>query len=103
MSNTMVSIQEVRAFAFLADSRPFWLTNAEIAAGAKIAGRAARAFTAKFAELGILEVARVFPRSLYRLAGKPADKAGAAHLRDLSQAAKVFDITFSLELPPCPC
>ena len=95
MSNTMVSIHEVRAFAFLADSRAFWLTNAEIAAGANIGGRKARAFTAKFAELGILEVAGAFPRLLYRLAGKPVDKAGAAHLRDLSQAATVFGITLS--------
>ena len=37
---------------------------------------------------------------LYRLAAKPADKAGAMHLR---QAAKGFDITLSWELPPCPC
>jgi DNA-binding MarR family transcriptional regulator len=83
-----ISIHEVRAFAFL-KQRDSWTTNKELAEGARIAGRTAAAVTAKFSELGLVEIAQVFPERRYRLVKR---KIGAAYLASIQQAAEAFGV-----------
>ena len=62
----MISIHEVRVFDFVSKSGA-WVTTQEIAAGAGVAPRTARAHALRFVEAGIFEQAEVFPGNRYRV------------------------------------
>ena len=66
-----------------------WRTSRELAEQAAIARRTARAFAQKFAHLGIIETAEVFPAHRYRLAPK-AGKTNAAYVVRLGRASSAF-------------
>ncbi len=90
-----VSVQEARVFLVLHQNAGKWLSSHEIAAQAPgVAERTIRAYTAKYARLGIVEVARVFPGQRFRLKDPPAESASDYVLK-LRQAVDVF----GLDLP----
>lgn len=66
-----ISLHELRFYAAITEGVPQWMTSADLAKKAAISPRAARAYATKFAKLGILDVASVFPARRYRLAVKP--------------------------------
>jgi DNA-binding IclR family transcriptional regulator len=69
-----------------------WFTNQQIAKDAKVNGRTARMHTLRLANLGLLEVAEVFPGNRYRLSPR-ADKANPAYVKRLRSAIGVFGLT----------
>lgn len=90
MERNEVSIHEVR-FHQSAKSRSNWFTAKDIAKNAAIAERTARNFCFKWVQLGLLDVAEVFPSHRYRLSPK-ANKRNAAYLLRLQRAADVFGV-----------
>ena len=91
MEASEVSLHMARIFVFMTQT-PGWKTNQEIAAGAAVAGRTARAHTKKLVELGILDQADVFPAHRYRISAR-ADTRDKAYLFRLKEAAKIFDLS----------
>jgi len=89
MERNEISAHEVRVFTLLEANPNRWLTHVEIAEGAKVACRTARAHTRKLVQLGLLDVAEVFPGHRYRLRQKPEKRNVAYHQR-LKAAQSVF-------------
>ena len=87
METNEISEHEVRAFAVFRTSG--WMTNKQLAEQARIGQRTARAYTKKWTELGIADIAEVFPGHRYRLS-ELADKRNAAYMKRLDAAASVF-------------
>ncbi len=71
-----ISIHAVRVYALLLDrvatQEHGWVTANEIAAGAEVAPRTARAYAKRFVDLGIADLAEVFPAHRYRLSEQAA-------------------------------
>ena len=88
MEKSEISHHELRTYKAL-KSATTWLTSREIAAQAKISPRTARAHVTKFVNLGLIDVAEVFPGHRYRWSEK-ADKRNAAYLKRLERAMEVF-------------
>ena len=91
-----ISIQEVRFYQALVASGKSWRTSRELAIKANIAHRTARLFTKRFADLGLVEIADVFPGHRYRLATK-AEKTSAAYLTRIQHAESVFSTSSTEE------
>ncbi len=89
MEKNEVSIQEVKVYLTLKASG--WLTNKELAEKIKISDRTIRQKTKKFVDLGICDMAEVFPGYRYRLSEK-ADRRNTAYLRRLEFAREVFGL-----------
>ena len=88
MEHAEISLHQVRIFAFVHEAGR-WVTNAEIAQGAQVAPRTARAYTKRLVELGILDQAEVFPAHRYRYAPQAGNR-NKAYLTRLQQAQEVF-------------
>ena len=90
METNEISLHLVRVFE-LAKAHPGWLTAKEIADRAGVAGRTARAHAAKLVQLGIFDVAEVFPGHRYRLS-ELAVKRNKPMLQRLEAARMVFGL-----------
>ena len=84
-----ISIHLVRVFRWLTKRGDSWTTANEIAAGAKVAPRTARAHACKLVGLGICDQAEVFPGHRYRIS-KVAEKRNKGFLLRLRAAESVF-------------
>ena len=90
MERNEVSIHECRVFLVLKNSTK-WMTNKEIAAEANVANRTASFKTKKFVDLGICDIAEVYPGHRYRLSQK-ADKRNTAYMKRLEEAVVIFGL-----------
>jgi hypothetical protein len=88
MERAEISAHQVRVFRFVSDAKR-WVSNDEIAAGAQVAPRTARAHTRHFVSLGIFDQAEIFPSHRYQLSSK-AEKRNKAYLLRLRQAEAVL-------------
>ena len=88
MEHAEISAHMVRVFDFVQTSKR-WVSNTEIAAGAKVAPRTARAHTAYFVKMGIFDQAEVFPAHRYRLSPQAMNRHKAYLLR-LQQAQEIL-------------
>jgi predicted ArsR family transcriptional regulator len=69
-----------------------WLTGAEIAKKSGVVPRTVRAHLLKLVNLGLLDVAEVFPAHRYRISEK-AEKRNASYIKRLDAAAEVFGLS----------
>ena len=88
METNEISLHLVRVFES-ARTHSGWLTAKEIADRAGVAGRTARAHSAKLVALGIFDVAEVFPGHRYRLS-ELAEKRNKAFVQRLEAARLIF-------------
>jgi hypothetical protein len=91
MSDDWISAHEVRLLLVLQQQPERWHANGELAEVAKASERTARAHTARLAEIGVLEVERVFPGNKYRLVKRPAG-AAKEYLERVQKAREVFGL-----------
>lgn len=91
MERNEISIHETRAFVAFLKNKERWITSKELAKEAGIAERTARAFCLKFTQLGLVDLAEVFPAHKYRLSEK-ASKRNAAYFGRLDRAREVFGL-----------
>lgn len=84
-----ISIHEVKVFLALKDAK--WKTNKELSEETKIPNRTVTFKTKKFVDLGICDLAEVFPGHRYRLADK-ASKRNSSYMKRLEQAQQVFGL-----------
>ena len=84
-----ISVHLVRVYRYLADADEAWSTAAEIALGAKVRPRTARAHAWRLVALGLCDQAEVFPAHRYRLS-KMAGKRNKAFLLRLNAAEAIF-------------
>lgn len=90
MENNEISQHEVLIFKALEANKGRWVTNGEIAkAVAPIAERTVRHHTKRFVDLGLVDLAEVFPAHKYRLSEK-AMQRNAAYTKRLQTAIEVF-------------
>jgi predicted transcriptional regulator len=89
MERNEISAHEVRFYLSLLKNGESWKTSRDLAKQSDIAYRTARAFSKKFADIGIVETAEVFPAHRYRIAPK-ADKTNHAYITRLNRAVDVF-------------
>jgi hypothetical protein len=87
-----ISIHEARLYRVFTAAPTSWLTNREVAEAAKIAERTARLHTLRLVQLGILDLAEVFPAHKFRLA-QQADKRNRGYLTRLENVCEVFGLT----------
>ena len=88
MERAEISQHQVRVYQFVRDTL-HWVTSAEIACGAQVAPRTARAHVQHLVALGIFDQAEVFPAHRYHLSSQ-ADKRNKGYLLRLKQAEEVF-------------
>ncbi len=86
-----ISIHEARLYRVFTAAPASWLTNREVAEAAKIAERTARLHTLRLVQLGILDLAEVFPAHKFKLA-QAADKRNRGYLTRLENVCEVFDL-----------
>ena len=91
METSEISEHKVRVFLFMEEAIG-WKTSNEIASGAKVAPRTARAIVKNLVGLGILDMAEVFPGHRYRVATQ-AEKRNKAFVLRLREAASVFGLS----------
>lgn len=91
MSDDRISAHEVRLLLVLQQQPEHWHANGELAEVAKVSERTARAHTARLAEIGVLEVERVFPGNKYRLVKRPTGTA-KEYLGRVQKAREVFGL-----------
>lgn len=89
--NRRISRHEVRVLLVFRQSPERWLDNAQVAEAANINPRTARLHTAKLADLGVLDVQRVFPACKFRIGMSPGP-AGRAYLDRWEQAREAHGI-----------
>ena len=82
-----ISLHAVRVYRVLKESR--WLSAQEIAALANIGRRTARAYAKRFTDLGIVDVAELWPGHRYRLSASAA-KRNHGFLQRLEQASEIL-------------
>jgi DNA-binding IclR family transcriptional regulator len=88
MERAEISLHQLRVFQYVAHASG-WVTSAEIARGAPVAPRTARAHAHHLVSLGIFDQAEVFPAHRYRLSPQ-AEKRNKGYLLRLQQATEVF-------------
>jgi hypothetical protein len=89
MEKNEISIQEVKVFLGLQSGD--WVTNEVLSQKLKIPARTVRQKTKKFVDLGLCDVAEVFPGHRYRLSEK-ADKRNFSYLNRLKLAREIFGL-----------
>ena len=88
METSEISEHQVRVYAFALQAAT-WVTANEIAAGASVAKRTARAHALRFVKLGIFDQAEVFPAHRYRLSPL-ASKRNRTLVQRVEEAQKIF-------------
>lgn len=86
MERNEISLHETKVFLSL-DST--WKSNRDIAKQAGVAERTARLHTKRFADLGICDLAEVFPSHRFRLSDK-GSKRNKGYWDRLNRAVEVF-------------
>ena len=79
-----------RVYAFVRDEDG-WVTAHDIAAGAKVAERTARAHALRLVKAGVFDQVRAFPGHRYRLAAEK-DKSSQDLVQRLEGMADVFSV-----------
>ena len=87
MERSEISLHEVRLYKTLSEKE--WFTVKTVAEKAKIAARTASLHLKRLSDLGIVDVAEVYPGHRYRLSNK-ADKRNSGYLNRLKQACEIF-------------
>lgn len=87
METNEISAHQLRVYQYAADHE--WFTSAQLAQGAGVAPRTARAHARRFVQLGLFDQAEVFPAHRYRLSPL-AEKRNAAMVRRLGAAAEAL-------------
>lgn len=90
MEHNEISLHEIKVFMAL-ESRKQWVTNLELATELKMSPRTVRYKTKKFVDLGLIDMAEVFPAHKYKYSDK-ADKRNIAYVKRIKQAAEVFGL-----------
>lgn len=78
----VVSVHEIRVFRSLEGAG--WVTAGDVSKSARVSPRTARSHLLKFVQLGLVEVARVFPAFRYRIAANVDEHQYAVRLRKAS-------------------
>jgi len=89
MEKNEISEQEVKIYLAMKSSTK-WITNKSISEITKIPLRTVAFKTKKFVDLGLCDLAEVFPGHRYRLSAK-ADKRNLSYVKRLEQAIHVFE------------
>lgn len=89
MEKNEVSIQEVQVYIAL--KKVGWITNKELSTVSKVPLRTVAFKTKKFVDLGLCDIAEVYPGHRYRLSSK-AGKRNQAYSRRLDQAVEIFGL-----------
>jgi Fic family protein len=84
-----ISLHEVKIYRTFTNSPSSWFTNKEIATATGVAQRTVRLHTFRLVQLGILDLAEVFPAHKFRFA-KAADKRNKGYFLRLETACDVF-------------
>jgi len=90
MEANEISEHLYRVFAFVRDSKT-WVTSKEIAVGAKVAPRTARAHALRLVNTGLFDLAETFPSHRYRLSPK-AGKRNKTFLQRLEESGKFWPV-----------
>lgn len=98
METNEVSEHLFRVYAFVVE-RNGWTTSQEIAKGAKVSPRTARAHALRLVKAGIFDLAEVFPGHRYRVASNAA-KRNRGFFQRLEQAAEIFAFTLASRSRP---
>jgi len=88
MEKSEVSEHEVRVYRALCGEK--WMTAIEVSEAAHVAPRTARHHCKRLHELGLVDMAEVFPGHRYRVSAH-ARKRNAAYVRRLDRAAEVME------------
>jgi DNA-binding transcriptional ArsR family regulator len=91
MRDGRISPHEVRLLLAIRREPDRWHTNGDLADAAEISERTARAHTARLAQIGVVDVERVFPGNRYRLVKQPTGEA-THYLDRVDKAREVFDL-----------
>lgn len=92
MENNEISQHEVLIFNVLKTNKGRWMTNGEIQKAVKsVAERTVRKHTKRLVDLGLLDLAEVFPAHKYRLSEK-AMQRNTAYTKRLQNAVEVFSV-----------
>ncbi len=94
MERNEISAHEVRVYHALRTATA-WLSSADVARLAAVAGRTARAHCLKLVNLGLADQAEVFPSHRYRISDK-AGKRNVAYLQRLERAGEALGIASGL-------
>ncbi len=89
MEKNEISIHEIKVFTALESKS--WKTNKDLSEETKIPLRTVSFKTKKFVDLGICDLAEVYPGHRYRLSDK-ASKRNKAYFDRIIQAKSVFGI-----------
>ncbi len=89
MERNEISLHEVKVYQALRDAKDRWLTNYDASRLSGVCARTTRLHTKRFVDLGIVDIAEVFPAHRYRLSGK-AGKRNSSYIRRLDSACDVF-------------
>ena len=84
-SGDTISLHEIRVFRSLDGAG--WVTATDVSKSARVSPQTARSHLFKFVQLGLVEVARVFPAFRYRIAANVDEHQQAVGLR---KAALLF-------------
>lgn len=90
MERNEISAHELRVYLVVAGAAG-WMTNAEIAAAAKVAPRTARLHTLRLVKLGVFDQAEVFPAHRFRISAKAA-KRNIGYVQRLEKAREAFGV-----------
>jgi hypothetical protein len=90
METSEISLHQVKVYEFALSSRG-WVTAKEIAAGAGVAQRTARAHALKFVQLGVFDQAELFPAHRYQLSSLAA-KRNKTFIQRLEAAREMFGL-----------
>lgn len=88
MENAEVSRHQVAMYLFVKESKT-WVTAKDIAEGSGVCGSSARHGAKKFVDMGIFDLAEVFPGHRYRLSTN-AHRRNRAMIIRLETAVEVF-------------
>ena len=89
MERNEISSHEAAVWRLFQLNADRWLSSKEIALEAKIAPRTARAHVLKLSQLGVIDVAELFPAHRYRLSSK-AIKRNRGYTQRLDAAVCIF-------------
>ena len=91
IESSEISIHAVRVYTYLEACGQKWATAADVASGAQVAPRTARMYVKRLVDLGIADLAEVFPAHRYRVSGK-AKQRNRGYWNRLKEAQTIFDL-----------
>ena len=91
METNEISIHQVRVFIAARSAIGKWLTANQLAKNALVAPRTARHHAKRLLELGVFDMAAVFPGHRYKF-NEIAEKRNKAYMIRLEKAIEVFQL-----------